>query len=133
MGQKPSRPKAWPRHPITNFLCTRKVCEIINSTETGAPKGSYVRKKRQAKFGYTDADLPLEKELLYSIRKKIGTNLELAPVKFFKIQWLHRSVENSKSHSNIPSSFIVPYRLKDECLLGQQTVGMTHERFVCLD
>jgi len=135
MGQKVSHPKTKGNPP--GYKASHqvdKICEIFKSTKTSAPKYAKKWTKRLAKLGYTDSDLPFEKESLRSIWKKIDKNLDdIALDKFFTNQWLYCPVDNMTPRSNFPLSVDLPYRHTKYPLLGQGTLGMTKKVFVYQD
>ena len=135
MGQNVSHPKTKGNPP--SYKASQevdKICEIFKSTKTGAPKYAKKWTKRLAKLGYTESDLPFEKESLRSIWKKIDKNLDdIALDKFFTNQWLYCPVDNRTSRRNFPSSANLPYRYTKDPLLGQGTLGMTKKAFVYQD
>src|SRR5271154_6658000 len=135
MGQKVSHPKTRGNPP--SYKASQevdKICEIFKSTKTSAPKYAKKWTKRLAKLGYTDSDLPFEKESLRSIWKKIDKNLDdIALDKFFTNQWLYCPVDNRTPRRNFPLSAKLPYRHTKDPLLGQGTLGMTKKVFVYQD
>jgi hypothetical protein len=135
MGQKVSHPNTKgnpPSYKVSQEV--DKICEIFKSTKTSAPKYAKKWTKRLAKLGYTDSDLPFEKESLRSIWKKIDKNLDdIALDKFFTNQWLYCPVDNRTPRSNFPLSVDLPYRHTKDPLLGQGTLGMTKKVFVYQD